>query len=178
MTPDERLSPVRRLAIGAFTLLMAGAGFAGGRTAFRPAEAVAQPIQFNHQKHVADLGVECATCHQYYATGAHSGLPSLTTCLTCHDPAITDSPEEAKLVELGGQDPQPEFRKLFRLPNHAYYSHQRHVVVAGLVCETCHGSIAATTVPPPRPLVRITMSTCMDCHAERNVTTDCTLCHR
>jgi len=175
---DERLSPVRRLAIGALTVVMASAGFAVGRATFRPTETVTQPIQFNHQKHVADLGLECTTCHEYYTTSAHSGLHALTTCLTCHDPAVTDSPEEATLVELGGQDPQPRFRKLFRLPNHVYYSHRRHVVAAGLPCETCHGGIAATTVPPPRPLVRITMSTCMDCHAERNVTTDCTLCHR
>jgi hypothetical protein len=175
---DERLSPVRRLAIGAVAVTMAGAGFAAGRAAFHPAEIVAQPIQFNHQKHVGDLGLECATCHEYFSTSAHSGLPALTTCLACHDGTGTDSPEEKKLVDLGGRDPQPRFRKLFRLPDHVYYSHRRHVAVGGLQCETCHGGIATTTAPPSRPLVRITMSTCVNCHVEQKVTTDCTLCHR
>jgi len=175
---DERLSPVRRLMIGAFTVVMASAGFAAGRIAFRPSEAVEQPIQFNHRKHTTDLGLDCSTCHEYYATGAHSGLPALATCLTCHDPAVTDSRQEARLVELSHEDPPPVFRKLFRLPNHVYYSHRRHVVVAKLPCETCHGGIADTAAPPPRPLVRITMSTCTDCHAERHVSTDCTGCHR
>jgi hypothetical protein len=175
---DERLTPARRLLIGAVTLILAGAGFAAGRTGFRPAGNVAQPIQFNHQKHVKDVGAECSTCHEYYETREHSGLPSLTTCLGCHEGGVTDSPEEKRLLELAGQDPQPVFRKLFRLPDHAYYSHRRHVAVARLACETCHGEIAATTAPPPRPLVRITMATCVGCHVEKNVKTDCTQCHR
>jgi hypothetical protein len=52
------------------------------------------------------------------------------------------------------------------------------VVVAGLKCEECHGAIAATTAPPSRPLLRITMDTCVACHATKGVKTDCTHCHR
>lgn len=175
---DERLSPVRRLLIGAVTLTMAGAGFAAGRSTFRPGENVSQPIQFNHRKHVRDAGLACATCHEYYETSAHSGLPGLATCLGCHDGTTTGTAEEKKLVELGKTEPTPPFRKLFRLPDHVYYSHRRHVVVAGLECEDCHGGIAETTAPPPRPLVRVTMATCVACHAAKGVQTDCTHCHR
>jgi hypothetical protein len=178
MTADEKLSPTRRLLIGAFTLSMAVAGFTIGRVLLFPTEAVAQPIQFNHQKHVNEVGLECSTCHEYYGTGESSGLPSLTTCESCHQEAITESPEEQKLVKLIASDPQSSFKKLFRLPDHAYYSHRRHVVGAGLKCETCHGGIAETTAPPHYPLVRITMATCVNCHAETNATTECTGCHR
>jgi len=178
MVADERLSPIRRLAIGAVALTMGGAGFAAGRTAFRPVENVPQPIQFNHRKHVQDAGLECSTCHEYYETSEHSGLPELATCLGCHDGTTTGTAEEKKLVELGKGEPPPRFRKLFRLPDHVYYSHRRHVAVAGLRCETCHGDIAATTAPPSRPLVRITMDTCVACHTEQDVETDCTHCHR
>lgn len=178
MTAAERLTPTRRLVIGAFTLIVAGAGFAAGRTVFRPTGNVIQPVQFNHQKHVKDVGIECSACHEYYETREHSGLPALTTCLSCHADGLTDSPEEKKLLELAKHDPPPAFRKLFRLPDHAYYSHRRHVVAAGLKCETCHGAIADTTAPPSRPLVRITMDTCVACHTEQDVETDCTHCHR
>lgn len=178
MTADERLSPTRRLLIGAFTLTMAVAGFVAGRIALLPTDAVAQPIQFNHQKHVKDAGLECATCHEYYSTGESSGLPPLTTCEGCHQEAITKSPEEQKLIKLIASDPQSSFKKLFRLPDHAYYSHRRHVVAAGLQCETCHGGIAETTAPPQYPLVRITMATCVNCHIDTNATTECTDCHR
>jgi hypothetical protein len=159
-------------------LALAAAGFAMGRVAFRPAESVEQPIQFDHRKHVQDLGVECSVCHEYYQTSQHSGLPSLRICMVCHEDPLTDSPEEQKLRTLAASNPLPEFRKLFRLPDHVYYSHRTHVAIAGLKCETCHGGIASTTAPPSRPLVRITMDTCLRCHAEKNVRTDCTPCHR
>lgn len=178
MVADERLSPTRRLLIGAFTLTMAVAGFAAGRIALRPSEGATQPIQFNHEKHVKDVGLECSTCHEYYSTGNHSGLPSLATCQGCHEEALGKTPEEQKLLKLIATDPQASFKKLFRLPDHAYYSHRRHVVVAGLQCETCHGRIAETTAPPRYPLVHVTMATCTGCHAEKNVSVDCTNCHR
>jgi hypothetical protein len=175
---EEGLSPTRRLLIGTFTVALAAAGFAAGRMALRPIEEVTQPIQFNHQKHVKDVGLDCSTCHEYFSTGEHSGLPSLSTCRGCHEEALTESPEEKKLLELVAADPQASFKKLFRLPDHAYYSHRRHVVAGALPCETCHGPIAETTTPPRYPLVRITMATCISCHDERNVATDCTGCHR
>ncbi len=177
MVSDDKLTPTRRLLIGVFTLAIAAAGFAAGRIAFATGGPVAQPVQFNHQKHVKDNGLECPVCHEYYTTGKHSGLPSLTTCQGCHQEALTKSPEEDKLRNLFAITPQPQFKKLFRLPDHAYYSHRRHVAVAGLQCETCHGRIADTTAPPRYPLVRITMATCTGCHEGKKVSTDCTSCH-
>lgn len=178
MATEERLTPTRRLLIGAFTVAVTAAGFAAGRIALRPTGAVTQPIEFSHQKHVEDVGLECATCHEYFNTAEHSGLPSLSTCQGCHEEALTESPEEQKLLKLIATDPQVSFKKLFRLPDHAYYSHRRHVAVAGLQCSTCHGPIAETAVPPRYPLVRMTMATCISCHDEQNVPTDCTGCHR
>jgi hypothetical protein len=175
---NERLDPGRRLVIGVFALIMATAGFAAGRTVLRPTERVAQPIQFNHQKHVEEVGLECSVCHEHYATSEHSGLPSLTLCQGCHSEPLTGGPEERLLLKLLASDPQPAFQKLFRMADHARYSHRRHVAAGGLTCETCHGAIARTTAPPASPLVRITMDSCTGCHAERGVKTDCTDCHR
>jgi hypothetical protein len=157
---------------------MTTAGFAAGREALHPTERVTQPIQFNHQKHVKVVGVECSVCHEYYSTGEHAGLPSLALCKGCHAEALTKSSEEQKLLKLMASDPQPAFRKLFRLPDHVRYSHRRHVASGGLACETCHGAIAETTAPPAYPLVRITMDSCTGCHTDRGVKTDCTHCHR
>ena len=178
MEAEEKLNPARRLFIGIFVLAMAATGFAAGRILLRPNNTVRQPIQFNHRKHVEEAELECVGCHQYYPTGQHSGLPAFSDCLICHDPPITDSPEEKKLLDLAKGNSGAGFRKLFRLPNHVYYSHREHVTIAGLECKICHGEIAATTVPPPTPLVRITMDTCVNCHAKRGVNNDCTRCHR
>ena len=178
MVSDEKFSPTERLLIGALTVLMGAGGFAAGRVALSPSRTVTQPIQFNHQVHVKKAGLECGICHQYFADHAHSGLPDLGVCQACHQEPVTKSPEERKLIALLAGPTPPEFRKLFRLPDHAYYSHRRHVTVGKLPCETCHGGIADTTAPPARPLIRVSMSTCIDCHTRQNVQTDCTACHR
>jgi hypothetical protein len=179
--PRERqrnVSPARRLFIGAIVLVTAAIGYATGRAVFRPVDRVVQPIAFSHQKHVEELEMECSYCHEFYETGAHSGLPSLSLCLDCHDDPEAESPELRKISELGSSDEEVRCRKLFRLSDHTYYSHQRHVSVGEIPCESCHGDIAASTVPPERPLVRIDMDFCMDCHGRLEVSLDCTRCHR
>ena len=175
---DEKLTPTKRLLLGAFAIVMATGGFAAGRSSFGPNESVVQPIQFNHQMHVKDTGMECSACHQYFSEHQRSGLPDLALCTGCHQQPLTKSPEEAKLIALAASASPPAFRKLFRLPDHAYYSHRRHVAIAKLPCATCHGAIAETTAPPLRPLVQINMKTCTDCHTRQSVQTDCTACHR
>jgi predicted CXXCH cytochrome family protein len=172
------VSPLRRLLIGAIVAVAAAAGYAGGRAAFRPTQRVVQPIAFNHQKHVRTLEIDCSTCHEFYETGSHAGLPTLTTCQGCHAEPLTDSPEEAKIFELVKAGKVDVFRKLFRLPDHAFYTHRRHVVVAKLPCERCHGAIADTTSPPERPLVRISMEFCLGCHQSSGASSACTSCHR
>lgn len=178
MALGEKLNPTQRLVLGAFTVATLAAGFAGGRLLFMPGTSVVQPIQFNHQKHVKGAGIDCSVCHQYYAEHQHSGLPDLSVCMTCHQQPVTKSPEERKLIALAASPSPPAFQKLFRLPDHAYYSHRRHVTVARLPCDTCHGAIADSTTPPSRPLVRVTMATCTGCHTRVSVRTDCTDCHR
>lgn len=175
---DEKLSPARRLMIAAVAMAMASAGFAAGRILLRPNRSVDQPVEFNHKLHVEEVELECSTCHEYFASGEHSGLPTLETCMQCHEEALTETSEEQKLLRLADEGGRAEFRKLFRMPDHVFYSHRQHVTAAGLECATCHGDIEGTTAPPRTPLVRITMDTCVNCHAERAVNTDCTHCHR
>jgi predicted CXXCH cytochrome family protein len=172
------VSPARRLFIGAIVALSAAVGYGAGRTVFRPAQAVAQPIAFSHQKHVQTVEIDCITCHELYETGAHAGLPTLTTCQLCHFEPLTESPEEQKIFDLAEAGEDDVFRKTFRLPDHVFYTHRRHAVVAGLECQTCHGAIAETSSPPERPLVRISMEFCLDCHERSGVSSDCTSCHR
>jgi cytochrome c553 len=173
-----KLSPVRRLLIGAIVLITATIGYAAGRVMFRPVERVSQPIEFDHQKHAGELEMECSLCHEFYETGQHSGLPALTTCLGCHEDPEAESPELRKIVQLAAQGENDVFRKLFRLADHTFYSHRRHVAIAEIACENCHGSIAETTTPPEGPMVRISMDFCLDCHRRSDVSSDCTRCHR
>ncbi len=139
---------------------------------------VTQPIQFNHRKHTQDLKLPCEFCHQYVKTGAHPGLPGAETCGMCHQVPLGKSPEAAKVTAAISQGRPLVFVKTFRLPPYVFYTHRRHVGVANLACTNCHGGIALTTRPPARPLVRIRMQLCLDCHKRMGQTTDCVACHR
>ncbi len=146
--------------------------------AIRRPHAVTQPIAFPHAVHVKDVELECTACHPGAEASFHSQLPDLSVCMECHEEQLSDSREEGKIRELAQEDRPPGFRKLFLFPNHVFYSHRRHVVVAKIPCEKCHGGIAETSTPPRRPLVRITMQFCLDCHRKSGATDDCIACHR
>ncbi len=139
---------------------------------------VDQPVAFNHRLHIEEVGVECIECHPYFMEYATSGLPDGKVCMVCHEEVMTDSHEEEKLVEILSSGDGLYFQKLFHLPDHVYYSHRLHVVVADLECQRCHGEIAMTDSPPGRPLVKIDMDYCMDCHDDLGVTNDCIACHK
>ena len=172
------MTPLQRLFILAIVLITGAGGYAVGRAVFRPVDRVTQPIAFDHKKHAGDLSIECNVCHKYVSEGSHAGLPLLSDCMGCHEEAQTDSPEEKKIRELAAAGRNDVFLKLFRMPDHVFYTHRRHAALAGLTCDTCHDGIAATTRPPEKPLVRISMDFCLDCHRQRAVRTDCTACHR
>ena len=140
--------------------------------------AVSQPIGFSHRIHSEDLALACDFCHAYVRTGAHSGLPGTEICALCHAAPQGESEEAARLTALLADGEPLLFNKLFTLPDHVFYTHRRHVGVAELECVTCHGGIAQTERPPTRPLVRMTMEYCLDCHREQEQTEDCNACHR
>lgn len=139
-----------------------------------------QPIEFNHKKH-KDQGVECATCHIYIREESFAGLPKLETCLDCHESALTKSTEEEKIRTYAKKRVKLEWKKLYRLPQHVYFSHRRHVALGKLECRNCHGSIDNTTKPPLKPLKTLMMNDCIDCHKKSKsskLTTDCIDCHK
>jgi len=170
------VTPTQRIWIGALAVACGSVGFAAGRALLRPRPEVYQPIAFNHQKHVEMI--DCSDCHAHYADSEHSGLPMLSDCMVCHEEPQSDVAEEQRVRELAEAGEDDVFVKLFRLPDNVVYSHRRHVSVAGLECLTCHGPIAETSAPPDRPLVRVTMDFCIDCHEREDASTDCTACHR
>jgi len=43
-----------------------------------------QPIQFPHDIHVAQLGMDCRYCHSFVEVAAHSNVPTTQVCMNCH----------------------------------------------------------------------------------------------
>ena len=164
----------RRIAAGLLVLAVVGAVGAGIALARRP---LSQPIAFNHQLHVEELGSDCTDCHRHALSGARATIPNLEVCADCHEEAQTESPEEARLVELIQTAEPIPWVKVTTVPDHVYFSHRRHAAIAAIECETCHGEVGKRTDPVVRPAVAMTMDHCMDCHERSGASNDCIWCH-
>ncbi|MFQ6675102.1 MAG: cytochrome c3 family protein [Fidelibacterota bacterium] len=161
------------LAIAVFVLL----GFSVLALTRKP-PPIEQPIAFNHQIHVGEQDLECTFCHRQVEELPRASLPTVKTCRKCHRRAITETPEEKTLLDFTTQKREIPWNAVYRVPQHVYFSHRRHVALGNIPCETCHGEVPSLSEPPPRPLVDITMKFCTDCHEEHQVTNDCLACHR
>jgi hypothetical protein len=145
----------------------------------RKVETVGQPIGFNHALHVVDAGLSCGDCHRGNEEGS-LGLPANVVCKDCHGPDDLDADSSADLVQLirsFERDEEIPWVQVHKLADHVRFSHARHVEVAGLSCEQCHGDISTLDRPPAHPFFRLRMSWCLDCHRERDASEDCRPCH-
>ena len=136
---------------------------------------VRQPLTYNHQPHV-DLG--CDFCHKGVKTRARASLPDIALCLDCHDKPPVKAPAEIAAWDQAVKDKHIAWRQLTWVRSHVYFSHQRHVELGKLECVTCHGDMAKRTSPPPHALKPISMDVCVDCHRQKQVSTDCARCHK
>ncbi|MFQ5742790.1 MAG: cytochrome c3 family protein [Acidobacteriota bacterium] len=140
-------------------------------------QKIVQPIAFNHQLH-GELGLECTDCHAGVKSGFAATLPANSVCADCHEEPIGESAAEKHLVEFLSRGEPIPWQRLFAEPAHVFYSHRRHVAVAGLECPTCHADMGERTEPPAQPPMTLRMNDCLSCHADAGVRDDCTVCHR
>ena len=161
-------------------LLEAAFRWMGIIAAFALAVAVwaGQPIRFNHQKHISAVGLGCSDCHIYAASQPFAGLPGLEICMNCHEEPQTKNAEEQKLRTLQEQGGSLHWNTIYKVPDHVYFSHQRHVTGGEIDCSVCHGRMAEFKTPPSRQEVPISMDRCMKCHQQSNVNNDCLTCHK
>jgi len=137
-----------------------------------------QPILFNHKKHLEDAGLNCFDCHTRVLTHEKASIPNIGICKGCHENPMTESKEEKKVVDHIQKNRPIPWIQIHRVPDHAYFSHRRHVSIGKVACLTCHGNVPGMTLPFSKPYLRINMAFCIDCHAKNKVNTDCATCHR
>lgn len=140
---------------------------------------LAQPVEFNHNLHINDVGMDCVDCHTYVETHPKATLPNKEICYECHSEAQGESAEEQKLVNLLDSEEELKWQRIYVLPKHVYFSHFRHVTLGQISCLECHGDMKELTSPPVKQAVDIVdMDFCMDCHEEKQVENDCLVCHK
>lgn len=158
----------------AFISLMLVAGFFW---IFLNSRRIQQPIPFNHKTH-QEMGYSCDVCHPLIGVHTQAGRPTVETCRSCHLSLEAESPLARRVKELAEKDEEIPWVRLYALPEHVFFSHRRHVTVAKLECSICHGKIGESVVPPERVAVKHTMASCIACHKEKGVSTDCLSCHK
>ena len=140
-----------------------------------PGIGVEQPFSFDHQIHRV---MDCTLCHSGAKAGVQAGLPQAEVCLKCHATSPLANANYREIWKLAESGNPIRWNKLAKVPNHVYFSHNRHVRLAGLDCQECHGKISLAEKPPSSPLKKISMNNCLDCHRKSKVSQDCAACHR
>lgn len=138
--------------------------------------SVEQPFPFPHNRHV-EKGVKCTEyCHEAVTKGPLAGLPSIKTCMICHDAIATERPLIQKLAEIQKTGVDLAWQRVYGFPeeSHVRFNHAPHLR-AGVECSTCHGDVARGTVA--ERLIDHTMGFCVNCHRERQASNDCLTCH-
>lgn len=139
-----------------------------------------QPIFFRHDIHAGQDQIPCMYCHYTAKVSTEPGIPSLQTCMGCHQLISGSTPshqaEIAKLRKAWSDKQPPEWIRVHDLPGFVHFPHMRHIKALGdNACATCHGDIAHTTQVAQVQTLR--MGWCIRCHVEKKVTRDCTVCH-
>jgi hypothetical protein len=142
---------------------------------YRP--VATQPIPFPHATHIAKAQLGCTEyCHESTSKGPIAGLPSVTTCMICHDAIATDSPLIQQVTAYATRKADIPWQRVygFPQPSHVRFNHAPHLR-AKVECTTCHGDVARQTVA--EPVVDHTMGFCVDCHRMAQASNDCLTCH-
>ncbi|NPA31678.1 MAG: cytochrome c3 family protein, partial [Chloroflexi bacterium] len=99
MTKAKR-SGLLSVALRVAGVVLAALVLWGAMWVYQSQKPPAQPVQFNHQRHVQDLGMSCLYCHSNAQRGVSAGLPSLTKCMACHNSIKPKTAAEKRLHEF------------------------------------------------------------------------------
>jgi hypothetical protein len=138
-----------------------------------PSAPPAQPIPYSHKQHIA-IGLKCQSCHVEPDPGEMMTYPVTSMCMKCHASIDADKPAIKKLADYAKANEEIPWVRVYRIPEWVDFSHKKHLD-AGATCENCHGQVSQRDVLTKE--VSTSMATCMECHRQRSVSTQCDYCH-
>jgi hypothetical protein len=122
---------------------------------------VAQPVAFQHNLHVTQLGIDCRYCHTTVEIAAAASVPATETCMTCHSQIRVGTPGLAAVSASWELGTPIAWNRVHDLPDFAFFNHSAHIN-NGVGCSTCHGRVDQMAgIWKESPL---TMGWCMECH--------------
>lgn len=122
---------------------------------------VTQPVDFQHNLHAGQLGLDCRYCHDTVEVAATASVPPTETCMTCHSQVRVGSPAlEVVQASWEGGDPI-EWNRVHDMPDFVYFDHSAHLN-GGIGCSTCHGRV--DQMGGMWKNEAMTMGWCLECH--------------
>jgi hypothetical protein len=122
---------------------------------------VAQPVDFPHNLHTVQLGIDCRYCHTSVEVAANANVPPTETCMTCHSQVRVGDPQLAAVANSWANGTPIEWKRVHNLGDYVYFNHSAHIQ-KGVGCATCHGRVdQMTDIWKAEPM---TMGWCLECH--------------
>ncbi len=129
--------------------------------------------EFDHGIHL-DKGLECTDCHETSEDEVAAGMPTLETCMDCHEEIDAKKPADKRvaawITQPGGE---PAWSDVTDVGNEVIFSHVAHY--EDVDCDECHVDIESSERVTSD--LRVDMDACMECHAESDASNACETCH-
>ena len=139
-----------------------------------------QPIHYDHNLHVNQLGMDCRYCHSFVEHSGHANVPTANTCWNCHQHVEKGSSKLAGLYDAMGfegdgitqlkdTDGNPregksiEWVRVHKSPDYVYFNHSAHLN-RGISCQSCHGDVHR--MEKVYQAESHSMGWCLDCHRD------------
>ena len=134
----------------------------------------------------------CVICHkQINGANAKAGVAEPETLINIQ--RVIDKHADGRPID---------WERVHRMPDHVRFVHEAHLrfltqgeerivtlpmgdeqpmnlpVPVQEACTVCHGDVARMEEVQPQEGQSLKMGTCLDCHRQNSVSTDCTVCHK
>jgi hypothetical protein len=120
-----------------------------------------QPVNFPHDIHAGQLGMDCRYCHSFVEVAAHSNVPTTQVCMNCHTQIQRENPKLAPVRESWATGRPIEWVQIHKTPDYVYFNHSAHVN-RGVSCVSCHGRVdQMAVIYHAKPH---SMDWCLTCH--------------
>jgi len=101
-----------------------------------------QPIPYDHELHVTQLGLDCRHCHSFVEKSGQANVPTANTCANCHVKGgiKSDSPRLAPLMAAIDSGEPIKWVRVHKSPDYVFFDHSAHLG-RGVSCVECHGQV-------------------------------------
>lgn len=122
-----------------------------------------QPIPFDHEIHVTQLGLDCRHCHSFVEKSGHANVPTANTCANCHVKGgiQSDSPRLEPLFAALESGEPIKWVRIHKAPDYVFFDHSAHLG-RGISCVECHGNVDEMRVVYQAK--NLSMGMCIECH--------------